>query len=427
MKKTLLLMITAFLSISAMGQPVNEKTQIGVNHKQQNFENFQGSLSKGEKLDSTITDTWTQPSGPWLFSSRTKYSYTVVGPLTTQIASKRDASTSWNWLNTNKTETTVDANGKTTLEISYTWSGGAWVGSFRMEFTFDGSGNMTSNSTYMWNIGTSQWDGIAKTVWTYTGSILTLSTGYDWSGGAWVTADKTEYTYSGGVLSQDITSNWTGGAWVTAEKTDYTFTGGKLTLVITSNWTGGVWVNFSKSEYTFDVNGNQTLSISYTWSGSAWVNSIKTESTYASGKITMTSIYNWSVSVWVGLLKNDYTYGVSNGLNYTVTEGSGWVINQWAKMSRSTSWYSGGTTSINKFSEKNIRVYPNPAREFIVFDLTDISESAIAEIFDILGKKVLEQRLSENKQISVSNLPKGLYIYKLKNSGIIYTGKILKE
>jgi hypothetical protein len=427
MKKTLLLTIAACFIISAMGQPVNEKTQISVSQKQQKFDNLQSSSGKGERLDSTITDTWTQPSGPWVFSSRSRCSYTVVGFTTTCITSKRDASTSFIWVNTDKAETTVDANGKTTLYVDYDWSGGVWVGSMKTEYTFDGSGNLTSYSSYTWNTGTSAWVGIARTVWTYTGGVLTLSIGYSWVGGAWATNDKTDYTYVGGILTQDITSDWTGGAWVTAHKTDYSYTGGKLTLVITSNWTGSAWVNFGRSEYTFDGSGNQTLSISYTWSGSTWTNSSKTESTYASGKLTSTSFYNWSGGAWVGLLRNEYTYGVSGGLNYVVTTGSMWMINQWVTTARSTNWYSGGTTGINKFSDKNIRVYPNPAREFIAFDFTINSESAIVEIFDIQGKKVLEQRLSENRQISVSNLPKGLYIYKLNNGGIIYTGKLLKE
>jgi hypothetical protein len=181
------------------------------------------------------------------------------------------------------------------------------------------------------------------------------------------------------------------------------------------------------SEYIYDTNGNQTLSISYGWDGSQWVYSSKTESTYAGGKMTVYSFFNWIGNQWLGMLKNEFTYGISNGLNYTVTIGSGWVINQWVKISRSTSWYSVQTTGINNFSEKTIRVYPNPAREFIVFDVVDIAGSAIAEIFDIQGKMVLEQRLSGNKQISVSNLSKGLYIYKVLNGGINFTGKLIIE
>jgi hypothetical protein len=127
------------------------------------------------------------------------------------------------------------------------------------------------------------------------------------------------------------------------------------------------------------------------------------------------------------MLKNEISYGVSNGLNYTVTIGSAWVINQWVKKSRATSWYSTQTSGINNLSDNTLHVYPNPAREFIVFDLTDISGSAIAEVFDIQGKMVLEQKLYGNRKMSVSHLSKGLYLYKVTNSGNIYTGKLIIE
>jgi hypothetical protein len=69
----------------------------------------------------------------------------------------------------------------------------------------------------------------------------------------------------------------------------------------------------------------------------------------------------------------------------------------------------------------------DPAKEYIIFDLTNISSSAMVELFDLQGKKVLERKLTDNKQVSVSNLPKGMYIYKLNNRDIIYTGKLIIE
>ena len=114
-------------------------------------------------------------------------------------------------------------------------------------------------------------------------------------------------------------------------------------------------------------------------------------------------------------------------MNYTITTASMWVVDQWVRNSRSTSWYSAQTSGVNEFPERNIWVYPNPANEYIVFDLSDISGFPVVEIFDIQGIKVLEQRLSGSMQISVSNLSKGLYTYRLVNGGIIRTGKFIIE
>ena len=72
-------------------------------------------------------------------------------------------------------------------------------------------------------------------------------------------------------------------------------------------------------------------------------------------------------------------------------------------------------------------IYPNPAKEFVVYDVTNSSESAITEIFDNQGRKVLEQDLSENRKIDICKLASGLYLFRLNNSGKIFTGKIVVE
>jgi hypothetical protein len=433
MKNFLLLTFAVFLSISAFGQPFNKKTPIGFSQNRQNFVEFQVPSANSEKLDSTITDKWDVPSSQWIFQSRKKYVYTVNGYMTTCISSIRDETTAFIWVNSDKEETTVNTNGNTTLYKTYDWDvpSSQWVPSMKMEFTFIAADRMSSNSTYMWNTSTSKWDGLAKTEYTYDGSGNLISDiGYTWDDGtsAWVKDNKSEYTYSNGNVSVEINYNWDGAQWIKFSKTEFTYNANKKnSLDITFLWDGSQWLNSKKSEYTYDTGGNQTLSISYTWDGSQWVNSSKIESTYVSGKITVYSYFAWIGNQWFGMLKNEFTYGVSHGLNYTVTIGSGWVVNQWVKKSRATSWYSAQTSGINNFSEKTIHVYPNPAKEFIVFDLADISGSAIAEIFDIHGKMVLEQRLSDNRQISVSNLSRGLYIYKVLNGVNNYTGKLIIE
>jgi hypothetical protein len=74
-----------------------------------------------------------------------------------------------------------------------------------------------------------------------------------------------------------------------------------------------------------------------------------------------------------------------------------------------------------------MNVYPNPASEYIVFDVTNISESATVELFDNQGKKVLEEKLPVTGQISISHLAKGYYLYRINNSGIVYKGKIIAQ
>jgi hypothetical protein len=433
MKIYLLLMFGAFLSVTVFGQPFDKKTQIGFSQKLQNFMEFQVPSDNSEKLDSTITDTWDTSGSNWIFKSRKKYVYTVNGNTTTCISSVRDESTGFVWVYSDKDETTFNTSGIATMYKTYDWDvpSSQWVPVMKMEFTFGAGDRLNSNSTYMWNTTSGKWEGLAKTEYTYDGSGKLISDiGYNWDDGtsAWVKETKSEYEYTSENLTLETVYNLDGGQWIKFSKTEFTYNANKKsTLEITSLWDGALWINSKQSEYNYDTSGNQTLSISYSWDGAQWVYSVKTEYTFTGGKMTLYSSFLWMGNQWFGILKNEFTYGVSNGLNYTVTIGSGWEVNQWVKKSRSTSWYSAQTSSINDFSEKTICVYPNPAKNFIVFDLADNSGSATAEIFDIQGKMVLKQRLSGNRKMSVSNLSKGLYMFKVLNAGNYYTGKLIIE
>lgn len=75
--------------------------------------------------------------------------------------------------------------------------------------------------------------------------------------------------------------------------------------------------------------------------------------------------------------------------------------------------------------ETQINIYPNPASEYVIFNLTDISDYATVEEFNDQGKKILEQKLPVNGQIFISHLAKGLYLYRINNNGTIHKGKII--
>ncbi|WP_452602707.1 InlB B-repeat-containing protein [Pontimicrobium sp. MEBiC06410] len=67
-----------------------------------------------------------------------------------------------------------------------------------------------------------------------------------------------------------------------------------------------------------------------------------------------------------------------------------------------------GTLSINDFELENISIYPNPVRNTLFIELKETLVSM--EIFNVVGKKVLESEISS---INVSNLSSGLYFLKV--------------
>jgi hypothetical protein len=85
------------------------------------------------------------------------------------------------------------------------------------------------------------------------------------------------------------------------------------------------------------------------------------------------------------------------------------------------------TTGINALKEAALKLYPNPANDYIV--LEQIIIDAKIDVYDNLGRKVLSQKAQESTvRLDVSPLSKGMYLVKVwgKNR-IIQIGKVVKQ
>ena len=129
---------------------------------------------------------------------------------------------------------------------------------------------------------------------------------------------------------------------------------------------------------------------------------------------------------WILDGKFEYTYDESGNNTSQISSYLDEISGQWL-FSWKNSFYYSGHEILPEIPEARIFVYPNPASEYILFDLGYLSEPVIVEIYDNQGKKVLEHDLYENRQISVSNMAKGLYLFRLNYNGKLSTGKIILE
>jgi len=66
---------------------------------------------------------------------------------------------------------------------------------------------------------------------------------------------------------------------------------------------------------------------------------------------------------------------------------------------------------------KVIKFYPNPAVSYITFELTkDPNKTFTLQIFSFLGRKVKDvPDMTEKTTVNLSDLPRGLYTFQLKN------------
>lgn len=83
-------------------------------------------------------------------------------------------------------------------------------------------------------------------------------------------------------------------------------------------------------------------------------------------------------------------------------------------------------------SQKNetVSVYPNPSNDEVTVDYT-LGGDALFEITDVVGRKLVKNRLDHQKQkiiINIRSFPQGIYVYKVyEGCDLIASGKIVKE
>jgi len=72
--------------------------------------------------------------------------------------------------------------------------------------------------------------------------------------------------------------------------------------------------------------------------------------------------------------------------------------------------------NIDPTEENTIRIYPNPAQEFINVELSlpNVFSNVYIQFYNINGSKVLNEQLTSEKQIiKISELRAGIYLYKI--------------
>ena len=111
--------------------------------------------------------------------------------------------------------------------------------------------------------------------------------------------------------------------------------------------------------------------------------------------------------------------------DYTFSSNPNPISLIWAYGSTANSYtlsYHGGrgvtsanfTLGNNDFVLSEFKMYPNPAKEYVTIDLSDLTSNATIFIYDYLGRLVKKELLNTtSSRIETSNLQKGTYIVKV--------------
>jgi len=73
---------------------------------------------------------------------------------------------------------------------------------------------------------------------------------------------------------------------------------------------------------------------------------------------------------------------------------------------------------------EGLNIYPNPVSTDRIYITSKSAQNKEVEIFDVLGKRILQASLS-GKELNISNLTPGVYIIKIKEGDATATRKLI--
>ena len=88
-----------------------------------------------------------------------------------------------------------------------------------------------------------------------------------------------------------------------------------------------------------------------------------------------------------------------------------------------------GTSSVsNVFSNNEISVYPNPAKNIFFIQLPFSNTNGFIELLNELGQTIAEKNIKGKiADFDMNSLPPGVYIIRVKYEGQVIYKKLLKD
>jgi len=102
----------------------------------------------------------------------------------------------------------------------------------------------------------------------------------------------------------------------------------------------------------------------------------------------------------------------------------------WNFLWTATDWLLGNPLTdsssvfVPEIKNKKVRLYPNPAKDFVNVQIDDLQEKKTVFIFNQLGK-IVKQLSLKDSSIDISDLPRGIYILKIESRDINIRKKLI--
>jgi hypothetical protein len=164
------------------------------------------------------------------------------------------------------------------------------------------------------------------------------------------------------------------------------------------------FASVSNVELNYSINGGAPVTSNVSGLSIA---SFATSNILHPTKWTPTSTGVYSIQMWVSKINGSVDADLSNDyINFDVT-----VLN---------------SIGIQENEVDGLKIYPNPAKDFITVEIDDYNSQVQVEVLNLLGQVVLTQSIDSelSNRINTSNLDAAVYLVKVSSNGKTSTRKV---
>lgn len=409
---------------------------------------YYGTSTDVRKLDSIIEETWNEPDRNWIITGKYQYYYNFNGSNDSTLRYLRDLNSS-KWIYMSKWVHFYDHLLRDTLTSQSWWDPelSQWYIWDKIQRGYDLNDSLIQFTYSAWGDTPYHIVPVNKIQLEYQNSLRSKSISYrvDQNTSEWTYSFMDEYAYNDmGNLTNQNTYLWDLylNQWnpATTEITRYDASGKKINF-IRRNWdfNSNNWIDNISINYTYNSLKKPAVETYYKWNPDKqlWIPYTKITYDY-DGNTVVKKLYNsklWNGifppftggASWEMIFKDEYTYNDYGELIIHVSHIWISVNSVWTIIKKTYFISSHQFTPVNNWSDEEIKIYPNPASDFISIGLPESLKRVDFEIFNLQGSQVLHKTITESCQINISSLAKGLYLYRIGNKNKITKGKIIIE
>jgi len=322
----------------------------------------------------------------------------------------------------------------------YLWQNNEWVINKRKYYTYDILNRLTGTTLLVYNAESDLYSSSEKTINTYDtvyNSSSQVIMNWDSTNHVWQNSKK--YLFYNDSLNRPLRiekyNYLQNNSWDIYYRFDYTHDENDV-LTDVSSWYIYEWYGYYREMERWHLNYSDNCLIEAI--RALWIES---DSCFDDTHGRFNYIYDFSIQDDMFVVPNNLQISLYNNnlglysfsLNHPckVSRNSYWTggeYPEWFETERTVFTYDNiSETDINNLTEINSMVFPNPAHNNVFVNLPEDLARAEFRLYDLSGKLLIETAVNNGSEVALYSVKPGIYVYKIVEDDVNFTGKLVVE